>query len=59
MADFSTGDAWATKSGFPDFEERDGKNIILARTKVGSDLLNRAIHNQFIEAHQLQINQIQ
>lgn len=43
FADISCGDGWyITKDNQPDFTERDGRNIIFARTKNGEELLKEA-----------------
>lgn len=42
-ADIACGDGWYMKSdGEPDFTERDGRNVIFARTLLGQELLNEA-----------------
>lgn len=33
-ADFAVGDAWESESGYPDFTEREGKSLLLARSKL-------------------------
>lgn len=39
-ADISCGDAWySTSNGYPDFEERDGRNIVLIRNSRGQELI--------------------
>ena len=41
-ADISCGDAWYVgKDGGPDFSERDGRNIIFARTEYGNEILQK------------------
>lgn len=42
-ADVSVGDYWHTdRDGFPDFEDADGRSVVIARNAVGKDLLARA-----------------
>jgi len=42
VADFCCGDGWyETKNGYPDFSEREGRNIILSRTLKGDLLLQK------------------
>lgn len=44
LADISCGDAWFLgDNGKPDFSERPGRNVIFARTTLGSDLLNNVV----------------
>jgi coenzyme F420 hydrogenase subunit beta len=42
-ADIVAGDAWKIKDGHPDFEERDGRSLLLVRTDIGLKLINRAV----------------
>ncbi|WP_191057929.1 Coenzyme F420 hydrogenase/dehydrogenase, beta subunit C-terminal domain [Geminicoccus harenae] len=43
FADIVCGDAWYGKDGYPDFEERDGRSLILTRTREGEALLQAAV----------------
>lgn len=49
LADISVGDSWSTKDGYPDFEEKDGKSLIFARTSKGLDCLKDAAKKGYIE----------
>ena len=41
-ADISCGDGWySTQNGYPDFSEKDGRNIILCRTRAGKEIIER------------------
>lgn len=40
FADVVCADAWYGKDGYPDFAERDGRSLVLARTATGRALLN-------------------
>lgn len=42
FADIVGADAWHSKDGYPDFEEQDGRSLILARTVYGQQLLEQA-----------------
>lgn len=42
FADIVCGDAWTTRDGYPDFEERPGRSLIFARTEHGVDLVKSA-----------------
>ncbi len=49
-ADISCGDGWyITEDGEPDFTERDGRNVVFARTKLGEQLLREAQNAGMIE----------
>jgi coenzyme F420 hydrogenase subunit beta len=49
LADISCADGWyLNKDGKPDFEERDGRNVIFARTEKGASLLERAKNDKRI-----------
>jgi coenzyme F420 hydrogenase subunit beta len=42
-ADIVCADAWkSSKNGYPSFEEEPGQSLVISRTVIGSDLLNRA-----------------
>lgn len=43
FADVVCADAWYGKDGYPDFEERDGRSLIISRTPSGERLLNEAM----------------
>ena len=43
LADLVAADAWATADGYPDFEERDGWSVVIARTPRGRALLRDGI----------------
>jgi len=43
FADIVCADAWYGKDGYPDFTERDGRSLIVARTKAGRELLDNAV----------------
>ncbi|WP_080905242.1 Coenzyme F420 hydrogenase/dehydrogenase, beta subunit C-terminal domain [Parabacteroides sp. Marseille-P3160] len=40
QADIVVGDAWETVDGYPDFTEKEGKSLIIARNIIGFTLLN-------------------
>lgn len=40
FADIAAADAWYGKDGYPDFEERDGRSLVVARTALGRQLLD-------------------
>lgn len=47
-ADISCGDGWYLEAGKPSFEERDGRNIIFARTHIGNKLLEEMNNKDLI-----------
>lgn len=58
FADITCADAWHGENGYPDFSEREGQSLILARTAAGVDLLSRAERQGAIARHDLPIEQI-
>lgn len=51
IADISVGDSWRTKDGYPDFEEKDGRSLVFARTKRGLDCYKDASQKGYIESY--------
>jgi coenzyme F420 hydrogenase subunit beta len=43
FADVVCADAWYGKDGYPDFEEREGRSLVIARTASGEDLIQDAV----------------
>jgi coenzyme F420 hydrogenase subunit beta len=43
FADIACADAWYGRDGYPDFTERDGRSLVVARTPRGAALLQRAV----------------
>jgi coenzyme F420 hydrogenase subunit beta len=39
LADFSVGDAWETKDGYPDFSERQGRSFVIVRNAKADELM--------------------
>lgn len=58
FADIACADAWYGKDGYPDFEERAGRSLIVARTQKGIELLDQAISAKAIETEHLNIDEI-
>ncbi|MEP7251261.1 MAG: Coenzyme F420 hydrogenase/dehydrogenase, beta subunit C-terminal domain [Ginsengibacter sp.] len=50
MADIVYADAWETKDGYPDFEEKEGVSLAIARTTAGELLLQKALNDGSIMA---------
>lgn len=55
LADIVCADAWYGKDGYPDFDERDGRSLLLARTSAGEQLIADALRAQVIEASDLPV----
>lgn len=49
FADIVCGDAWfGGVNGYPDFSERDGRSLILTRTKIGEELTQKCIKDSVL-----------
>lgn len=48
FADLVCADAWYGKDGYPDFKERAGRSLILARTPQGLSILQAALADQHL-----------
>jgi coenzyme F420 hydrogenase subunit beta len=58
FADVVCADAWYGKDGYPDFEERDGRSLVLTRTATGRKLVEAAIGARSIATAPLPIDEI-
>ncbi len=59
VADIACADAWyGGESGYPQFEEADGRSLIIARTKAGEQLIRDAVANDILEVENLPIDEI-
>jgi len=58
FADVVCADAWYGKNGYPDFAERDGRSMIIARTANGRRLLDEAKASGRIELSPLDAGEI-
>lgn len=59
MADIAFGDAWYIKDGSPDFQERPGRNVIIARTTKGLELLHDAVNAKYIETSEFSLSDLE
>jgi coenzyme F420 hydrogenase subunit beta len=59
FADLVCADAWYGKDGYPDFAERDGRSLIVARTEAGERLYARALTEGWIAASPLDVEEIE
>ncbi len=59
VADIACADAWyGDESGYPSFEEQEGRSLIVARTEAGSRLLAAALGAQALQAEPLDPREI-
>jgi len=58
LADVVCADAWYGKDGYPDFEEREGRSLIIARSARGEAMVIGAMKAGVIEATDLDIGEI-
>lgn len=59
FADLVCADAWYGKDGYPDFTERDGRSLIVARTATGQRLYERALAEGWIASEPLDVGEIE
>lgn len=59
FADIACADAWYGKDGYPDFDERDGRSLIVARTPAGQALLAAALEQGAIVTEPLDVAEIE
>ena len=59
VADIACADAWyGGESGYPQFDEADGRSLIVARTEAGRALLGQAVKHAAVAADPLEIREI-
>lgn len=58
FADVVCADAWYGKDGYPDFEERDGRSLVISRTTAGESLVQAAVQAGAIQVSDLAIAEI-
>ncbi len=58
FADITCADAWYGKDGYPDFDERDGRSLILARTPRGEALVVGASESARISMDDLPVDAV-
>jgi coenzyme F420 hydrogenase subunit beta len=60
FADVVFGDAWhCDERGYPAFEEREGRSLVLTRTRHGEDLVRRAIAAGYLSAAEIDASAIE
>lgn len=53
-ADITCADAWyVTKDNLPDFSEKEGRNIVFARTKIGAEILKQMKSSNEVELDEI------
>jgi coenzyme F420 hydrogenase subunit beta len=58
-ADIAAADAWyGGESGYPTFDEQDGRSLVIGRSPAGQDLLDRAVRDGAIELSTLAVDEI-
>lgn len=58
-ADIACADAWyGGESGYPTFEEQDGRSLIVSRSQAGDDLLRSAVAAGSVEVEPLDVGEI-
>ncbi|KAA9013032.1 coenzyme F420-reducing hydrogenase [Sphingobium limneticum] len=59
VADIACADAWyGGESGYPSFDEQDGRSLIMSRTAVGEALLDGALRSGALVAEPLDIKEV-
>lgn len=58
FADVVCADAWYGESGYPSFEERDGRSLVLGRTRAGVNLIQDAVRNGALVIESLDTGEI-
>lgn len=59
VADIAAADAWyGGESGYPTFEELDGRSLVIGRTAIGQDLLARALASDVIALEELDLAEV-
>ncbi len=59
VADIACADAWhGDAQGYPDFEERDGRSLIVTRTEVGDTFLGDALRDLALVADPIDVSKI-
>lgn len=59
FADVICADAWYGKDGYPDFAERDGRSLVIARTSAGAALIAAAVHDKAVLIEDLAIGEVE
>lgn len=59
FADIVCGDAWhGDENGYPDFEEKEGRSLILIRTRTGNQIIKNMLEEGAIEADAFNVDSL-
>ncbi|MDO8941095.1 MAG: Coenzyme F420 hydrogenase/dehydrogenase, beta subunit C-terminal domain [Methylicorpusculum sp.] len=58
LADIVCADAWYGKDGYPDFNEHEGRSLVITRTAIGEELVSQIIKRGAIVVNDLHVNEI-
>lgn len=58
FADVVGADAWYGKDGYPDFTEREGRSLILARTELGVELVSQAVSEGYLSIEDFSLDDL-
>ena len=58
QADIAIGDAWETKDGYPNFDEKEGNSLIIIRTLLGENILNDIVKSDHVALKSLSLDKI-
>lgn len=60
FADITFADAWhGGSNGYPDFEESEGRSLIIIRTEKGANLLSEAVSMDYLEKEDISVGEIE
>lgn len=60
FADITFADAWyGGDEGYPDFEEKEGRSLVLVRTEVGRSLFEGALQAEYLESESLPLSDVE
>lgn len=58
LADFSVGDGWESKNGYPDFNEKPGRSFVFTRTTLASDIIEKMICEGLIFFESIKLDEL-
>lgn len=58
FADIVCADAWFGRDGYPEFDERDGRSLVISRTPVGTSILAEAIARNRVRVEDFKVASI-
>jgi coenzyme F420 hydrogenase subunit beta len=57
-SDIVAADAWYGEDGYPDFSEREGRSLVITRTKKGNDIFDNLIKNGLVLSEKTHVKEI-